>query len=156
METQHGRHPTEQALRWEAAMMISQVERSNYYKGLLVLAGRDRIIDPRERELMLQIGKILNFDKRFCEAALNDLLRNPHIKSEPVVFSDVLIAECFLHDAIRLAFVDQELHSREMAWLRSVGQANGLSNEWLDDAVLRYSEEKNKPDQSLLAIQQHL
>jgi hypothetical protein len=137
-------------------MTISQVERSNYYRGLLILVRRDRIIDVRERELMLQIGEILDFDKKFCESALNDLLKNPHLKSEPVVFSEVLVAECFLHDAIQMALVDQELHPREIAWLRSVAQANGLPDEWLADAVRHLSEKKYKIDQSLLTIQQLL
>jgi hypothetical protein len=137
-------------------MTISQAERSIYYRGLLILVRRDRIIDVRERELMIRIGRMLDFDERFCEAALNDLLSNAHIKRETVIFSEALIAECFLHDAVRLALVDQELHPREMAWLRSVAQANGLSNKWLDDAVRRFSEETNPTDQFPLAIQQYL
>ena len=40
-------------------MKASLMDRGNYYRGLLVLIGRDRIIDSREHELMLQLGKIL-------------------------------------------------------------------------------------------------
>lgn len=137
-------------------MKVSLAERSNYYKGLLILVGRDRIIDPRERELMLQIGKILDFDKRFCDAALNDLLTNAYIKSEPVDFSQPVIAECFLHDAIRLALADEELHPRELDWLRKVAHANGLSDEWLDDAVHRASKQGRLDQSAVLEIQQHL
>ncbi len=137
-------------------MRVSLAERSNYYKGLLILVGRDRAIDPREREFMLQIGKTFDFDSRFCDAALNDLLTNAHIKSEPIVFSDPAIAECFLWDAIRMALVDEELHPRELDWLRRVARANGFSEMWLDDAVRR-SVEAGRLDQSVpLAIQQHL
>jgi len=136
-------------------MPLSQLERSKYYRGLLVLAGRDRVIDRRERELMLQIGGLLDFDRRFCEAAVDDLLRNSHIKTKPAVFSDLSTAECFLLDAIRLATVDREFHPNELAWLRSVAEANGLSIEWFDDAVRR-AEEKEKPGQSTIAIQKLL
>ncbi len=137
-------------------MIMCQAERSKYYRGLLVVVAKDRFIDTRERELMLQIGELLDFDKRFCAAALDDLLKNPHVKGKPVVFSEVMLAECFLHDATRLALVDQDLHPKEMAWLKTVAQANGLTDEWLDKVVRRFSEDKENPDQSLIAIQKHL
>jgi len=106
-------------------------DRGKYYRGLLILTGRDRIVDVRERELLLRIGAILDFDKRFCEAAIDDLLHNRHITHDPVVFSETGIAECFLRDAIRLALVDDEVHYHEFAWLRRVARANGISGKWL-------------------------
>jgi hypothetical protein len=35
----------------------------DYYRGLLVLSRRDRIIDDREREFLVRIGGILDFDR---------------------------------------------------------------------------------------------
>jgi hypothetical protein len=137
-------------------MTVSQLDRSNYYKGLLVLSGSDRIIDPRERELMLQLGRLLDFDRRFCEAAIDDLLDNKYITDEPVTFSTREIAECFLLDAIRFALVDDQLHSQEMAWLKAVARANGFTNEWLD-AEVQSCEKKSLVDlPSTLAIRKHL
>jgi hypothetical protein len=40
-------------------MEPSQEVKSYYYRGLLVLLRRDRIVDNREKDLMLQIGEIL-------------------------------------------------------------------------------------------------
>ena len=138
-------------------MGLSQLDRSNYYKGLLVLAGKDRIIDPRERELMLQFGGVLDFDKRFCEAAIDDLLDNAYITDEPVIFSNRETAECFLRDGIRLALVDEQLHPQELLWLKGVAQANGLKNEWLDDEVQRLQQKKGSFDLPIcLEIQQYL
>ncbi len=116
-------------------MKAPLLERSKYYKGLLVLMGRDRIIDPRERELMILIGGILDFDSRFCEAAIDDLLRNKYITDQPVIFSDREMLRCFLHDAVRLALVDGEIHPQELSWLRAIVRANGLTDEYLEAEI---------------------
>jgi len=138
-------------------MGLSQLDRSNYYRGLLVLMGKDRIIDPRERELVLQFGRILDFDKRFCEAAIDDLLDNAYITDEPVIFSNRRTAECFLRDGFRLALVDEELHPQELLWLKGVAQANGLTDEWLDAEVKRLQQKKGSFDlPASLEIQQYL
>jgi hypothetical protein len=113
-------------------MKASLMDRSKYYRGLLVLVGSDRIIDPRERTFMLQFGKMLDFEERFCEAAITDLLGNRYISSEPILFDEQLIAKCFLRDALRLALLDKELHPHELSWLKTVAQANNITDEWLD------------------------
>jgi hypothetical protein len=136
---------------------LSLVEKSEYYKALLVLSGRDRIIDRRERELMLHIGKVLDFEKRFCEAALDDLKVNAHITREPVVFADPIIADCFFRDAIRLALVDGELNPLELRWLRRMAHANGRTDPWLDALILDFQARQGAIDHSTpLEIQQHL
>ena len=138
-------------------MRMALLDRSLYYKGLLLLAGRDRIIDPRERELMLRFGKILDFEKRFCEAAIDNLLNNRHLTAEPVVFSNPAIAECFLRDALRLAFGDEELHPKELTWLKAIVHANGLTDKWLDAEVQGYREQKAQPVQpSPFSIENYL
>ena len=113
-------------------MKASLIDRSKYYRGLLILIGRDRIIGRSEHTLMLQIGKMLDFDKRFCEAAITNLLENKHITDEPILFDESLIAQCFLRDALRLALIDKELHSQELSWLKSIAQTNNLADKWLD------------------------
>jgi hypothetical protein len=116
-------------------MRLSPLDRSRYYRGLLVLVRKDRLVDRRERSLMLQIGRLLDFDPSFCAAALDDLLRNRAITDEPVVFSRREIAECFLADAAALACCDGEVHPHEMACLRSVARANGITTAWLHAQV---------------------
>ncbi len=135
-------------------MGISLLDRSTYYKGLLVLMGKDRIVDPREREMLLQIGKILDFDKRFCEAAIDDLLQNAYLTGNPVIFSNRQIAECFLSDAVRLALVDEEMHKLEWSWLTDVARGNGITDEWLEREVQRRRE--NKEPLARFAIQKYL
>jgi hypothetical protein len=136
---------------------LSLVEKSEYFKALLVLSGRDRIIDSRERELMLHIGKVLDFERRFCEAALDDLMVNAHITREPVVFGDPVIADCFFRDALRLALVDGELSPLELRWLRRMAHANGRSDKWLDVLIQDIQARRETLDPAApLEIQQHL
>jgi hypothetical protein len=130
--------------------------RSNYYKALLVLVRRDRIIDPHERELMLRVGGILDFDRRFCEATIDELLSNTHITREPIVFSDKKIAECFFHDALRLALIDGNLHPGERRWLQRMADTNGKSRKWLDSLIREYKKKMDDRDSSApLKIQQY-
>jgi len=138
-------------------MAFSLSDRGTYYRGLLVLVGRDRIVEPRERELLLEIGKILDFSRSFCEAAIDDLLRNPHLTHDPIVLSDPRIAECFLRDAIRLALVDDDVHDHELIWLKKVARANGLSEEWLSAELAAFDGTGRRPDAlECLELRQHV
>jgi hypothetical protein len=137
-------------------MRLSQVEKSHYYKGLLVLLRRDRIVHAREKDLMLQIGEILGFDKRFCESTIDELLSNTNITRDPVYFSDEIIKECFFRDALRLALVDGNFHPSELRWLRKVAHFNGLTDQWLDAVILEVQEKNPAPDKAPFQIQQYL
>ena len=121
-------------------MTLPLIIRSNYYKGLLILSRRDRVIDDGERESLIRIGIMLDFDRRFCEAAIDDLLSNVYITRSPIVFSDESIKECFFRDALRVSFADGCLQTTELRWLRQVAHANGKSNQWLDAIIREYRE----------------
>jgi hypothetical protein len=127
--------------------------RSDYYRALLVLLRRDRVIHPRERDLMIRIGEMLDFDRRFCEAAINDLLSNAHITRTPVIFADENIKDCFFRDALRVALVDGEFHPRELSWLRRMARANGRSDRWLDLIIEESLKKQDEGDSAPLQIQ---
>ncbi len=108
-------------------MEIPLAERGNYYRGLLVLIRKDRVISARERDLMIRLGRRLDFDPRFCEGAIDDILKNPHIKNRPMKFSDRAIARRFVSDALMIAGIDGEIHPEEWTWIREVARENGLN-----------------------------
>jgi hypothetical protein len=131
--------------------------RSHYYKALLVLMRRDRMIDVREKELMLKLGEILDFDRRFCENTIDELMSNVHITREPIIFPDKEITECFFRDALRLALVDGNLHPAELRWLRRMACANGKPNKWLNSLIRKYQGKRDSWDlRAPLEIQQYL
>jgi hypothetical protein len=138
-------------------MPVSATDRGKYYRGLLVLVRRDRVIHRRERDMMLRVGRVLDFDERFCEAALDDLLNNRLITDNPVVFSRREVAECFLTDAAALAGCDDDVHPHELAWLRSIARANGLDGEWLETGVPGHADNGDGPERPTFpAVQQLL
>jgi hypothetical protein len=120
------------------AMALPLKDKSEYFKGLLVLSRRDRVINDEERDLLIKIGGILDFDKRFCEATIDDLLMNTNISRDPIVFSDENLKVCFFRDALRMALSDGDLHPAEYRWLRQTAHANGWSKQKLDKIIREF------------------
>ena len=116
-------------------MKLTLREKSECFRGFLLLIAQDRVVTPEEKSLLRHIGKALDFEKRFCEEALDDLLENAHIARNPPVLSRREYAEAFLHDCIRIAGADHEIHPDELAWLNLIAGANGLPASWVDEAV---------------------
>ena len=114
-------------------MKATLIDRSNYFRGMLVLIGRDKIIHPSEHDLVLQFGKALDFDTRFCEGAIANLLDNEHITEDPILFDAREMAECFLRDGLKLSLVDREIHSEELTWLKITAQANKIPDDWFEN-----------------------
>ena len=69
-------------------MRISLMERSLYFKGLMLLIRMDRKITADEEKIIKRIGEILGFDKKFCEDTISELLDNTHIIDAPPQFSN--------------------------------------------------------------------
>ena len=81
-------------------MDLSYQDKGEYFRGLLILIGKDQIINSSEREKIIEIGQNFGFEKSFCNEAVNDYLENTFIRMEAPQFSDKQIAEKFLDDAI--------------------------------------------------------
>ncbi len=113
-------------------MRITVLDRSNYYRGLLLLARKDRKITELEFALMMRIGTTLGFDKEFCENAIHEVLENQHIDTTPPVFSTPDLARKFIKDGLAVATAGAELHPAEEEWLRATARANGLDNAWFE------------------------
>ena len=119
-------------------MNNNYLDRSNYVKGLLLMIGKDKKITDEERDFLHRAAEMLSFNKKFIESAVNELLENKYLGNEPPVFSQKQYAEAFLRDAIKLAFADNDLASKEFDWLQSTAAANGLTNEWLKNQLANY------------------
>jgi len=133
-------------------MTNNYLDRSNYVKGLLLMIGKDKKITDEERDFLHNVAETLSFDKKFIESAMNELLENKYLGNEPPVFSQKQYAEAFLRDAIKLAFVDNDLASKEFDWLQSIAVSNGLSNEWLKNELEHYLSVKHSHESQELEI----
>lgn len=114
-------------------MNISPIDRSNYFRGLLLLIRKDRTVTEPEKDLMMRIGKALGFDREFCEMAIREILDNIHIEDEPPKFQEKALAEKFIRDGLAVGFCDHDrLHTHEEEWLKRTAEKNGLNSEWFD------------------------
>ncbi len=137
-------------------MKLTLREKSECFRGFLLLIAQDQVVSTEEREILLRIGKALDFDKRFCEEAMDDLLENAHIAKDPPVFSRRECAEAFLYDCIRIAGSDHEIHPHEMAWLTRIAEANGFPASWLMEAVGKPAKDKTVADPGKMQIEAYI
>lgn len=111
-------------------MKISLLDRSLYYKSLMLLIRKDRAIHDEEKSMMMAIGKMLGFAPGFCAKTIEDIMDNNYIIDSPPHFSKTDIALCFIRDGLRLSASDGQIHKAEIAWLESVAEKNGLGHLW--------------------------
>jgi hypothetical protein len=123
-------------------MKISLLDRSLYLKGLMLLIRKDRKIDAAEKTMALRIGKILGFEKKFCENVIEELMDNKYIVDVPPRFSAPDIAKCFIKDGFKLSSIDGQIHEKEFVWLKAVAQTNGLEDTWYDDSVKAFADQR--------------
>lgn len=114
-------------------MKASLLDRSLYFKGLLILIRQDRSIREPEKKLMLRIGAIMGFEKKFCKNNINEIMNNKNIDDSPPVFSRSEIARFFIHDGLIISAVDKDIHENELAWLKKVAAVNGIEQSFVDD-----------------------
>ncbi len=111
-------------------MNISTQEGSEYFRGLLLLVSKDRIITESEIMLMKRVGKALGFDQEFTVQAVETILDNSYIKSDPPTFASEEVSRRFIRDGLIIARSDNGIHKLEAEWLWKVAEHNGLTAEW--------------------------
>ncbi len=121
-------------------MELTLLDRSNYLKGLLVVAKRDNQLTEPEKNILKGIAKRLGFATDFYEDTIRSLLANKYISDKPIKFSDKKVAESFVTDGLNLAFSDQLPAEKEIDWLRSTASENNLDEEWFNLRIKNVSQ----------------
>ena len=121
-------------------MELSQIDKSNYLKGLLIVAKKDNRLTEPEKKILKSIAKRLGFATDFYEGTIRSLLANKYISDNPIKFSYKKIAESFLVDGLNLALSDNTLAEKELDWLRKTASENELDEEWLNLKIKRMKE----------------
>jgi tellurite resistance protein len=119
-------------------MKMTVVDRSEIFRGFLLLIGRDGKVEKKEREILLSLARILDLDRGYVETSIDEVLENRFISTSPPKFSRREFAQSFLKDGIGIGFVDDEFHHKEFEWLISVAEANGITKEWLTNVIEEY------------------
>ena len=115
---------------------MTLIDRSLYFKGLMLLIRKDQNINEEEKRLMMRIGKIMGFEENFCKNTIKDILANKNIDEAPPRFSNSYIAKCFIRDGIMISLVDKEMHTEELKWLKEIASVNGLENILQNDSSI--------------------
>lgn len=116
-------------------MILDFQDKGKYFRGLLILIGKDDNIQKDERKSILKICEKLGYDSKFCDDAINDFLENTFIDKTSPEFSSQEVAYSFLKDAIDISLVDNDFHTEELEWLESVASANNIESTWLDSEL---------------------
>jgi len=115
--------------------VLTTIDKSNYLKGLLTLARKDDRLVEQEKKIIREAARRLGFSKDFYEDTLRNLMNNRYLADGPVIFSTPEIAKLFISEGIELAAIDNELCEKEIIWLKSVAEENGLTEEWFDETL---------------------
>jgi hypothetical protein len=121
-------------------LKITLKDRAFYFKGLLLLVCRDRVIRDSEKDLLTSVGRAFDYETGFCETTIREALNNPYLTDDPPRFSNPEIAACFIRDGIRLSMADGSMHSAESEWLLETALRNGLAPDWFHAALLAGSD----------------
>jgi hypothetical protein len=137
-------------------MTINQIDKCNYFKGLLILIGTNREITENERIEIRKVAKILGFGYNFVDSSMEELFGNQFLISEPPRFSNHLLAEIFIRDAIRVAFSNKMLHLYELHWLTRFAINNDFSKQWFFVELEQYLEKPLQIKNNSFEIQKYL
>jgi len=116
-------------------MEILAQDKSNYLKGLLIIAKKDNVLTEVEESIIKQLAKRLGFSESFYEEILQSLLSNDYLSEDPLKFSDEKLSHSFIIDGLMLAYSDSILDEREIDWLRQTAVVNNINLKWFVDRV---------------------
>ena len=77
----------------------------------------------------------MEFDRKFCEDAINEILLNTYVSDEPPRFDDINLAESFLLDGLKIACSDNDLNSEELKFLSLTVDLNNVDPVWFNEKV---------------------
>lgn len=124
-------------------MELTLIDKSNYLKGLLIVAKKDNQLTEPEKKIIRNIALKLGFATDFYEDTLRDLLGNKYILDNPIKFSSRKIAESFVSDGLRLAFADEMVSDKELDWLKATAFENEIEIEWINNKIKNYRDSKD-------------
>ena len=121
-------------------MELTQLDKSSYLKGLLIVAKKDERLTDFEKKFLKNIASKLGFASYFYESTIRSLLSNKYIPENPIKFSEKMIAESFITDGIKLALKDNKLSDKELEWLKLTASENQLDEDWFTNHVKKLKE----------------
>lgn len=117
-------------------MSITLVDKSNYLRGLLILAKKDNEISEFQRFIILSAGRDLGFSSSFCEEIVDTLLQNDCLCEDPIKFENYAVAQAFIADGIKITSCGKQIIEAELNWLKRAAEINSVNSRWFDSLVM--------------------
>lgn len=136
----------------EIKMTLDLMDRSLYFKGLLILSRIDKNVSSEEKEILKTVGDKLGFNKEFCDTTINTIIDNHHLKNEPLKFSNPQTANMFIRDAIKLAYSDAELDEKEYEWILECAKINNIPETRIEEEISAVLNSEEKSDNEQLDV----
>lgn len=114
---------------------LSLRERSEFFRGLLLVMAADGELHDAERELIRHAISPFDFSAEFVDESIESILKNKHVSQVPPRFESQANSRLFLRAALDIAFADGVLDESEEKWLRATADLNGLPAEWLEEQI---------------------
>jgi len=105
-------------------------DKSNYLKGLLIVAKMNNKIDEGEKNIITDVSSRFGFSQDFLNETMQNVLANDFLSSSPIQFSKPTVAKDFIGECLRLVISKEDPAPRELLWLSEVAKVNALDNEW--------------------------
>lgn len=112
-------------------MRLDLKDRSNYLKGMLILAKKKKNVGTTSEISIRHIIKILDFNKEVINGSIKAIMINKYLTEDPLEFSNYNIAKSFLKNCIHIAFSDGSLNFNQVEWMVSAAKKNNLSKQWI-------------------------
>ncbi|MGD8779671.1 MAG: hypothetical protein PVH88_11995 [Ignavibacteria bacterium] len=125
-------------------MEMNQIDKSNFFRGLLLLVSKDNKITNSEKESILSIGKSLGYSDDYCRSSVNEILINKYISNKPPKFTDKNTAKKFIDTGIQIAISDYNLHIEEINWIFETAKSNQIDRVWVEDRLIKMFKENGQ------------
>lgn len=130
-------------------MTLNVSDKNNYLKGIISLIGTDDNCDEKNKKIVRLIAEKLGFNHYFVDDSINEIKKKKYIEGELLEFSNQEIAQSFIKDAIRIAFLNHIINSYDIKWLSNIAFKNKLTEQWLTGEINYYFFNKNSQSSDL-------
>jgi len=110
--------------------LFTVLDKSNYLKGLLIVAKMNNKIDDGEKDIISNASTRFGFSQDFTNETMQNILANDFVPNTPIQFSKPDVAKEFIGECLKLVISKDDPAPRELLWLSEVAEINHLDNEW--------------------------
>jgi tellurite resistance protein len=101
-----------------------------HLKNLVMIAMADGVLDPMEREFILEKASLLEISKKDLNIIFKDAEEMKNSLKQNTLDRDEQLA-----DAALMAVIDGDIHKNEVKVIRDLGRILGFTDEYIDEIL---------------------